>query len=116
MALKDALGPTGGHHFIINKTDPFKAQIDLFEARLNNLGISVKRKDFTTDSDCHLIFYAGYYLCKYPCTVAIIKIKNINRYIFSYRYNILNIHTIYDGFNMNDCLDAIKEFNNGSYV
>ena len=106
MALKDALGPTGGHHFIINKTDPFKAQ-------LNNLGISVKRKDFTTDSDCHLIFYAGYYLCKYPCTVTIIK--NTNRYIFSYRYNILNVHTIYDGFNMNDCLAAIKELNNGAY-
>lgn len=114
MALKDALGPTGGHHFIINKTDPFKAQIDLFEARLNNLGISVKRKDFTTDSDCHLIFYAGRYLCKYPCTVTIIK--NTNRYIFSCRYNILNVHTIYDGFNMNDCLATIKEFNNGSYV
>lgn len=114
MALKDALGPTGGHHVIINKTDPFTAQIDLFEARLNNLGISVKRKDFATDSDCRFTFYAGYYLCKYPCTVTIIK--NTNRYIFSYRYNILNVHTIYDGFNMNDCLAAIKEFNSGSYV
>lgn len=114
MALKDALGPTGGHHFIINKTDPFKAQIDSFEARLNNLGISVKRKDFAPDSDCRFTFYAGYYLCKYPCTVTISK--NTNRYIFSCHYNILNVHTIYDGFNMNDCLDAIKEFNNGSYV
>lgn len=113
MALKDALGPTGGHHFIVNKTDPFKAQIDSFEARLNNLGISVKRKDFAIDSDCRFTFYAGYYLCKYPCTVTIIK--NTNRYIFSYRYNILNVHTIYDGFNMNDCLATIKEFNNGAY-